>query len=67
MPIMNDVILYDEEFHGDGLKKAFLMLPQDVVLEVRESGLKGRGGAGFPTGTKWMIAMNAISDKKYVV
>lgn len=67
MPIINDVLLFDEQQHGDGLAKAFSMTPQDVLIEIRESGLKGRGGAGFPTGTKWMLAAAAIADKKFVV
>ena len=67
MPIINDTLLFDEELHGDGLLKAFQKTPQDIVMEVRESGLKGRGGAGFPTGTKWMFALSANSPQKYVV
>ncbi|MTI79725.1 MAG: NADH-quinone oxidoreductase subunit NuoF [Firmicutes bacterium] len=44
------------------------MTPQQVVDEVKESGLRGRGGAGFPTGIKWQGALNAkIIDKRYVV
>ena len=35
------------------LKKVFGMKPEDVVQEVKESGIRGRGGAGFPTGLKW--------------
>ena len=37
----------------DDLKKAFAMQPKDVTEEVKKSGLRGRGGAGFPTGMKW--------------
>jgi [NiFe] hydrogenase diaphorase moiety large subunit len=43
------------------------MSPHEVVLEIRESQLRGRGGAGFPTGTKWMRALSAQADKKFVV
>ena len=67
MAIINDQILFDIEKHGDGLPKAFRLTPQDVVMEVRESNLKGRGGAGFPTGTKWMFALSATGADKYVV
>jgi NADH-quinone oxidoreductase subunit F len=36
-----------------GLRKALKMTPQEVIDEVKASGLRGRGGAGFPTGVKW--------------
>jgi [NiFe] hydrogenase diaphorase moiety large subunit len=64
---MNETILYKEENYSGGLKKAFEMKPQDIIMEVRESGLKGRGGAGFPTGTKWNFAAAASDTEKYVV
>ena len=43
------------------------MTPEDVIREVKESGQRGRGGGGFPTGLKWEIARNNVSDEKYVV
>ncbi len=43
------------------------MSSEDVVKEVSDSGLRGRGGGGFPTGRKWMFTAMAKSDKKYVV
>jgi len=43
------------------------MKPEEVIEEVVRSGLRGRGGAGFPTGTKWKFARNAKGDEKYVV
>ncbi len=52
---------------GEGVKKAMAMSRSDVVAEIRESGLKGRGGAGFPTAVKWQLAGAAVSDKKFVV
>jgi len=42
------------------------MSPKDVVEEVKKSGIKGRGGAGFPTGTKWQFAASSQNDVKYV-
>jgi len=43
------------------------MTPQDVIKEIKESGLRGRGGGGFPTGLKWEIASKNQADQKYVV
>ncbi|MGC9373763.1 MAG: NADH-ubiquinone oxidoreductase-F iron-sulfur binding region domain-containing protein [Bacteroidales bacterium] len=43
------------------------MTPQDVIKEIKESGLRGRGGGGFPTGLKWEIASKNDADQKYVV
>ena len=50
-----------------GLKKALHMDPQEVINEVLASGLRGRGGGGFPTGRKWQFAHDQVSDEKYVV
>ena len=43
------------------------MTPQDTIAEIKNSGLRGRGGAGFPTGLKWSFVAGAKGDKKYVV
>ena len=43
------------------------MTPEDVIDEVREAGLRGRGGAGFPTGVKWGFCRKAEGDKKYLI
>ena len=50
-----------------GLEKALEMEPQQVVDEVLEAGLRGRGGGGFPSGRKWQFALNQDNDEKYVV
>ncbi|MBR0367598.1 MAG: NADH-quinone oxidoreductase subunit NuoF [Clostridia bacterium] len=50
-----------------GLKRALSMTRQQVIDEVLASGLRGRGGAGFPSGRKWQFAYNSQSDEKYVV
>jgi (2Fe-2S) ferredoxin len=59
-----------EEYIGRGgyiaTAKALLeMTPQDLVEEMKKSGLRGRGGAGFPTGMKWEFAAKAKSEQKY--
>lgn len=43
------------------------MSREDIINEIKDSGLRGRGGAGFPTGLKWQFAYNAKSEKKYIV
>lgn len=48
-------------------KALFDMTPQEIVEEVKKSGLRGRGGAGFPTGLKWEAGFKAPGDVKYVV
>jgi NADH-quinone oxidoreductase subunit F len=61
----------DEYIAAGGFKaldKALrLMKPEDVVKEVKDSGLRGRGGAGFTTGMKWEMAHKKIVDKKYII
>jgi len=49
-----------------GLRRALEMTPQEVVTEVTNSGLRGRGGAGFPTGIKWQTVLDTPSDLKFV-
>lgn len=67
MPILNNAIVFTKENFGNGFEAGLQLKPIEIVLAVRESGLKGRGGAGFPTGTKWMLAATATADKKFVV
>ena len=43
------------------------MTPQEVIDVIKASGLRGRGGGGFPTGNKWQFARNSVADKKFVV
>ncbi|WP_227817747.1 formate dehydrogenase beta subunit [Nitrogeniibacter aestuarii] len=49
-----------------GLRRAVRMSPAEIVAEVTESGLRGRGGAAFPTGIKWNTVLNTTADQKYI-
>jgi formate dehydrogenase iron-sulfur subunit len=49
-----------------GLRRALEMTPQEIVTAVTDSGLRGRGGAGFPTGIKWQTVLNTPSELKFI-
>ncbi|MBP8785528.1 MAG: NADH-quinone oxidoreductase subunit NuoF [Synergistaceae bacterium] len=51
----------------EGLGLSLQMKPEEVIEEIKKSGLRGRGGGGFPTGLKWEFTRKAQGDKKYVV
>jgi formate dehydrogenase iron-sulfur subunit len=61
--------LEDYRAHGGykGLEKALLSGPEAIVEEVVNSGLRGRGGAGFPTGIKWRTVAQTVNAQKYIV
>jgi formate dehydrogenase iron-sulfur subunit len=67
--ITDPLSLNDYRKHGGlkGLERALSMSGADVVKEVTESGLRGRGGAGFPTGIKWKTVHDAAGPQKYIV
>ena len=48
-------------------KALFLMSPEDVISEIKHSRLRGRGGAGFPTGIKWETVYKYVNDQKYLI
>ena len=58
----------DYQEHGGlvGLRRALEMTPEEVAAEITESGLRGRGGAGFPTGVKWNTVHQAAAARKFV-
>jgi NADH:ubiquinone oxidoreductase subunit F (NADH-binding)/NAD-dependent dihydropyrimidine dehydrogenase PreA subunit/(2Fe-2S) ferredoxin len=51
----------------EGFEKALTRTPQQVIDEVKKAGLRGRGGAGFPTGMKWQICRDQPGDIKYLI
>ncbi|WP_415182046.1 formate dehydrogenase beta subunit [Phaeovulum sp.] len=67
--VIEPTALADYEAHGGlvGLRKALSMTGEQILDVVTQSGLRGRGGAGFPTGIKWKTVANAPADQKYIV
>jgi len=65
--VANPIHIMERYEPGSGLKLALAMSRQDVIRAVRESGIKGRGGAGFPTAVKWNLCAVAQSEKKFLV
>ncbi len=67
--VIDPLALDDYRAHGGltGLRRALEMTPADIVRTVTESGLRGRGGAGFPTGIKWKTVLDTVDDRKYIV
>jgi formate dehydrogenase iron-sulfur subunit len=67
--IIDPLSLDDYKAHGGlkGLENAVALAPMDIVTQVTESGLRGRGGAGFPTGIKWKTVLETTGDRKYIV
>ena len=66
--VTDPLSLVDYEANGGlkGLRNAIVMTPAKIVDEVTESGLRGRGGAGFPAGIKWKTVLSTESDQKYI-
>ncbi|HEV7705703.1 MAG TPA: formate dehydrogenase, partial [Gemmatimonadaceae bacterium] len=67
--IVDPVSLDDYEAHAGyrGLRAALALAPEQIVESVTTSGLRGRGGAAFPTGIKWKTAASAPASQKYIV
>ncbi|MDF2998028.1 MAG: hypothetical protein K0R27_3665 [Xanthobacteraceae bacterium] len=67
--IIDPASLEDYRAHGGykGLERAIALGSADIIEEVRKSGLRGRGGAGFPTAIKWKTVADAKGDQKYIV
>ncbi len=60
-------VIYSDYNVGAGLSKALEMTPEQVIETIKESGLRGRGGAGFPTGMKWEFARRAEGDERFII
>lgn len=60
-------VLFSAYKRGEGIKKALKQKREDILFELKDSALKGRGGAGFPTSTKWMLTAAAKAEKKFIV
>ncbi|MDH6594139.1 formate dehydrogenase iron-sulfur subunit [Variovorax sp. TBS-050B] len=69
MGITDPVSVADYEAHEGfaGLRRALAMAPAEVVQQVLDSGLRGRGGAAFPAGIKWRTVLAAEAAQKYIV
>ena len=67
--VIDPLSLDDYRAHGGltGLQRALGMSKPEIVQETTDSGLRGRGGAGFPTGIKWKTVSEAVADQKYIV
>ena len=67
--VIDPLSLEDYQAHAGlaGLRRAIAMTGQQIVDEVKTSGLRGRGGAGFPTGIKWQTVHDADAPQKYIV
>ncbi|MDF1802576.1 NADH-quinone oxidoreductase subunit NuoF [Thalassovita sp.] len=67
--VTDPLSLSDYEAHGGltGLRRALEMTKPQMIDEMKSSGLRGRGGAGFPTGIKWDTVSQAEADQKYIV
>ena len=61
-----DIAAYEAHGGYAGLRRALSLSPDDVVQEVTDSGVRGRGGAGFPAGIKWKTVADAEADVKFV-
>jgi NADH-quinone oxidoreductase subunit F len=62
-----DIKHYIADDGYSGLVKALAMTPERVIEEIKKSGLKGRGGAGFPTGQKWEFCRSSPGTEKYII
>jgi NADH-quinone oxidoreductase subunit F len=67
VPGVHDIEVYEQHGGYEGLRIALEMDPKDIIERVKESGLRGRGGAGFPTGMKWSFVAQDTGKPVYIV
>ncbi len=63
---LDNIENYIKEFNFSGFRKALALQPEDVINEIKASGLRGRGGACFPTGLKWSFMPRGLGQTKYL-
>ncbi len=66
IPDLHAIDVYEQHGGYQTVRKAFTMKPEDIVSEVKNSGLRGRGGACFPTGLKWTFMPKQTDKPKYL-
>jgi [NiFe] hydrogenase diaphorase moiety large subunit len=71
-PVKNNLrrsgeVIFAERAGDAGLEKALAMSPAEVIRQVKTARLRGRGGAGFPTGLKWEFTRAAAADERYLI
>lgn len=64
---MTGLVIFSPYNRGEAIRKALSITPQEVIRAMKTARLRGRGGAGFPTGMKWEFARGAAGNRKYII
>lgn len=62
-----DTVIFSNNNRGEAIRKALAMSPIEVIRSIKAARLRGRGGAGFPTGMKWEFARSAEGERKFIM